>query len=62
MATKDRNDASDRGKRAGFDPESGEVFGSGAGTGGNPDADEDYDSDLNRETGGRPDGSRKPAR
>ena len=49
--------ASDRGRKAGFDRRTGEVFGSGAGIG-NPAADEDYDSDLTtgsgspRKTGG----------
>jgi len=37
---------SDRGKPAGFDPKSGDVFGSGAGAGGNKDSSEDYDGDL----------------
>jgi hypothetical protein len=37
---------SERGKPAGFDPQTGEVFGSGAGAGGNEDSSEDYDGDL----------------
>lgn len=36
---------SDRGKKAGFDRRTGEVFGSGAGIG-NPASDEDYDDDI----------------
>ena len=35
--------ASDRGNPAGFDAVTGEVFGSGAGAGGNEDSNEDYD-------------------
>jgi hypothetical protein len=38
--------ASDRGNPAGFDPVTGEVFGSGAGAGGNDDSNEDYDRDA----------------
>lgn len=51
------NVATDRGKRASFDPRSGEVSGSGAGIG-NPAASEDYDDDIGigsgsaRKTGG----------
>lgn len=37
-------DTLDRGKRAGFDPETGEVSGSGAGAGGGNQG-EDYDDD-----------------
>ena len=50
-------DATDRGRKAGFDRRTGEVSGSGAGIG-NPGSDEDYDSDLGtgsgsaRKTGG----------
>ena len=36
---------SERGKRAGFDPDSGEVHGSGSGAGGNGSSSEDYDND-----------------
>lgn len=39
----DRDD--ERGKRAGFDPKSGEVHGSGSGAGGGGNPDEDYDDD-----------------
>lgn len=39
----------DRGKPASFDRRTGEVSGSGAGTGNNPDASEEYDSDLHEE-------------
>jgi hypothetical protein len=49
---------SDRGKRAGFDRRTGEVSGSGAGTGGNPDSSEEYDSDLHSGTKG-PKGKRR---
>jgi hypothetical protein len=45
--TKERSkEGRDRGKPAGFDPASGEVFGSGASAGGNEHSSEDYDSDL----------------
>lgn len=39
----------DRGTRASFDRRTGEVSGSGAGAGNNPDSSEDYDSDLHEE-------------
>ena len=35
----------ERGKRATFDPQSGEVHGSGSGAGGSGNRNEDYDSD-----------------
>jgi hypothetical protein len=60
MASKDRNSEGDRGKRAGFDRTTGEVTGSGAGAGGNPDSSEDYDSDLHSGSRG-PKGKRRPA-
>lgn len=40
---KERDD--ERGKRASFDPDSGEVHGSGSGAGGGGNPREDYDSD-----------------
>ena len=40
----ERENGSDRGKRADFNRRTGEVSGSGAGIA-NPDADEDYDDD-----------------
>jgi hypothetical protein len=46
MAAKDRKGETDRGRKASFDRRTGEVSGSGAGAGGNPDAAEDYDGDL----------------
>lgn len=45
----DDRQGSDRGKPASFDRRTGEVSGSGAGAGNNPDANEDYDSDLHEE-------------
>jgi hypothetical protein len=36
---------SERGKRASFDPKTGEVHGSGSGAGGGGNPDEDYDKD-----------------
>lgn len=39
-----RKEQTDRGKRARFDPRTGDVSGSGAGIG-NPGAEEDYDDD-----------------
>jgi len=44
-----KGDGGDRGKPASFDRRTGEVSGSGAGAGNNPDAREDYDSDLHEE-------------
>jgi hypothetical protein len=43
---------SDRGKRASFDPKTGEVSGSGAGAGDSRVGDEDYDGDLGAGSGG----------
>lgn len=44
---------SERGKRASFDPRSGEVHGSGSGAGGG-NRDEDYDSDSMAGGGAEP--------
>ena len=47
MAEQERRPGSDkieRGKRAGFDPVSGEVHGSGAGAGANSNPGEEYDA------------------
>ena len=51
----------ERGKRASFDPASGEVHGSGSGAGANGNPDEDYDADPM--AGGRRDqaGGPRPA-
>lgn len=49
MQDKKEKQGTDRGKRASFDRRTGEVSGSGAGAGNNPDASEDYDSDLHEE-------------
>ncbi len=38
-------DDQERGKRASFDPDSGEVHGSGSGAGGGGNPDEDHDQD-----------------
>ena len=45
MAAQRRPQDSERGKRASFDPKSGEVHGSGSGAGGGGNPKEDYDSD-----------------
>ena len=45
---------SERGKRATFDPESGEVHGSGSGAGGEGNRDEDYDKDPMAGAGAEP--------
>jgi hypothetical protein len=45
---------SERGKRAGFDPRTGEVHGSGSGAGGGGNAHEDYDSDSKAGAGANP--------
>jgi hypothetical protein len=39
------SDTDERGKRASFDPQSGEVHGSGSGAGGGGNPREDFDSD-----------------
>jgi hypothetical protein len=55
----DSNEESERGKRASFDPKTGEVHGSGSGAGGgNPK--EDYDSDPMAGAGGNPAGGPRP--
>ncbi len=52
---------SERGKRASFDRESGEVHGSGSGAGGNGNRGEDYDLDPMGGGGREPTGGPKPA-
>ena len=47
---------SERGRRATFDPKTGEVHGSGSGAGGNGNPDEDYDSDPMAGAGAKPQG------
>ena len=42
----DKGEADQRGERAGFDPKSGSVFGSGSNAGGGGTPGEDYDSDT----------------
>ena len=50
----DRPSDSERGKRATFNPESGEVHGSGSGAGGGGNREEDYDSDPMAGAGAEP--------
>ena len=45
---------SQRGKRASFDPRTGEVRGSGSGAGGEGNPDEDYDKDPMAGSGAEP--------
>jgi hypothetical protein len=45
---------SERGKRASFDPKTGEVHGSGSGAGGGGNPREDYDSDSKGGAGAEP--------
>lgn len=47
---------SERGRRASFDPKSGEVHGSGSGAGGGGNPREDYDSDPMGGGGAEPQG------
>jgi hypothetical protein len=54
----DRND-DERGRRAGFDPKTGEVSGSGSGAGGG-NAGEDYDDDPMAGSGKEPAGGPRP--
>jgi len=51
---------SERGKRASFDPKSGEVHGSGSGAGGGGNPREDYDSDSMAGAGSKPPGAPRP--
>lgn len=59
-ATKDRH-RSERGKRASFDRQSGEVRGSGSGAGGGGNPREDYDSDPMAGAGAEPEGRARPS-
>ncbi len=51
-------DESERGKRASFDPKSGEVHGSGSNAGGGGNRREDYDTDPHGGGGPKPHGAR----
>jgi hypothetical protein len=51
----------ERGKRATFDPDSGEVHGSGSGAGGGGNPGEDYDGDPMGGGGEEPAGAPRPA-
>jgi hypothetical protein len=53
-------DENERGKRASFDPHSGEVHGSGSGAGGGGNPREDFDSDQAAGAGTDPHGGPKP--
>lgn len=61
MTQRSNDRGSERGKRATFDPESGEVHGSGSGAGGGGNPDEDYDSDPMAGSGDEPEGGPRPA-
>jgi hypothetical protein len=52
---------SERGRRASFDPKSGEVHGPGSGAGGGGNPDEDYDQDPMAGSGHEPSGAPRPA-
>ena len=52
---------SERGKRASFDPRTGEVHGSGSGAGGEGNPDEDYDKDPMAGAGAEPLKGPRPA-
>ena len=54
-------DERERGKRASFDPVTGEVHGSGSGAGGGGNPREDYDSDPMAGAGAIPVGGPAPA-
>ncbi|MEA3039403.1 MAG: hypothetical protein QOE79_1916 [Sphingomonadales bacterium] len=54
-------DDSERGKRASFDPGTGEVHGSGSGAGGSGNPAEDYDEDPISGGGDLPLGGPRPA-
>lgn len=51
----------ERGRRATFDPKSGEVHGSGSGAGGGGNPDEDYDQDPMAGSGSEPPGGPRAA-
>ena len=53
----DEDQGRERGKRASFDPKSGEVRGSGSGAGGGGNPDEDYDGDPMAGAGDEPAGA-----
>lgn len=60
MALRGDEQASERGKRASFDPKSGEVHGAGSGAGGGGNPDEDYDDDPMAGGGAKPAGGPRP--
>ena len=62
MAAMTGESASERGKRAAFDPVSGEVRGSGSGAGGEGNSDEDYAKDPMAGAGAEPLKGPRPAR
>ena len=55
---RDRVDREEHGKRASFDPKSGEVHGSGSNAGGGGTRSEDYDTDPHGGGGPKPHGAR----
>jgi hypothetical protein len=54
------DEPNERGKRATFDPDTGEVHGSGSGAGGEGNPGEDYDSDSMAGAGADPMGAPQP--
>jgi hypothetical protein len=57
MSSTDRNEGSERGRKAAIDPDTGEVHGSGSGAGGGGNPDEDYDKDPTAGAGDDPTGA-----
>jgi hypothetical protein len=57
---RERTDRDERGRRASFDPKSGEVHGSGSGAGGGGNPGEDYDGDPMAGAGSEPVGAPRP--
>lgn len=53
-ANDNEKESKERGQRAGFDPRSGEVHGSGSGAGGSGNPAEDYDRDSKAGSGMKP--------
>ena len=56
-----KQEGSERGKRASFNPKTGEVHGSGSGNGSGGNPDEDYDGDPMAGAGADPMGAPRPA-
>ncbi len=60
MTEREKLEENERGQRASFDPDTGEVHGSGSGAGGNGNPAEDHDDDPMGGGGRKPVGGPRP--